>query len=348
MAWKKEILMTETGRAVDAQYPIVVSASRSTDIPAFYSDWFFHRLKVGYSAWTNPFNGVKSYVAYRDTRFIVFWSKNPRNLIPHLGELAERNIGCYIQFTLNDYVEEGLEKGVPCVEERVETFKELVRILGKGHVIWRFDPLVLTDKITVDDLLRKIESIGDSLVGYTEKLVFSFVDISLYRRVESNLRKNGINYREWTVEQMEEFTSRLSALNRKWGYTLATCGEKIDLDKHGVAHNKCIDDDLIIRLAPDDTVLMDFLGVKVENPGFFGVPDGAVLLDDGRYALKNRSKEDKGQRQFCHCADSKDIGEYNTCAHLCEYCYANSSKEAALSNLARHRKNPDSETITGL
>lgn len=348
MSWKKETLITQNGLSVQAQYPIIVSASRSTDIPAFYADWFFHRLKVGYSIWTNPFSGEKSYVAYRDTRFIVFWSKNPRNLIPHLDKLCEKNIGCYIQFTLNDYVEEGLEKGVPSVKERVQTFKELVRILGKGHVIWRFDPLVLTDKITIDDLLRKIESIGDSLVGYTEKLVFSFVDISLYRRVESNLKKNGINYHEWTLELMEEFTSRLSALNKKWGYTLATCGEKIDLDKHGVAHNKCIDDDLIIRLASNDPILMDFLDVKVESQGFFGVPDGAILLDDGRYALKNKSKTDKGQRQFCHCIDSKDIGEYNTCAHLCEYCYANSSKESALSNLARHRKNPDSETITGL
>ena len=92
--WKKIQIKRENGDTVDAQVPIIVSASRSTDIPAFYADWFFHRLKVGYSAWTNPFNGVKSYVSYKDTRFIVFWSKNPRPLLQHLDYLKERNIGC--------------------------------------------------------------------------------------------------------------------------------------------------------------------------------------------------------------------------------------------------------------
>lgn len=91
------------GRTVKAQAPIIISASRSTDIPAFYADWFFDRLKKGYSAWTNPFNDVKSYVSYDKTRFIVFWSKSPRPLLDYLHILEERNIKCYIQYTLNDY-----------------------------------------------------------------------------------------------------------------------------------------------------------------------------------------------------------------------------------------------------
>ena len=121
--WAKKNLPREDGEVEPMQMPMIVSASRSTDIPAFYADWFFHRLEVGYSAWTNPFNGMKSYVSYQNTRFIVFWSKNPRPLLAHLDELKERNIGCYIQYTLNDYVEEGLEKGVPSLDERIETFK---------------------------------------------------------------------------------------------------------------------------------------------------------------------------------------------------------------------------------
>jgi hypothetical protein len=229
--WKKNKIQRENGEWVDAQFPIIVSASRSTDIPAFYSDWFFHRLKVGYSAWTNPFNGVKSYVAYNDTRFIVFWSKNPKPLLQHLDYLNERNINCYVQFTLNDYVKEGLEKGVPSVEDRIGTFKALVEKLGKCRVIWRFDPLILTDKITIDELLVKIENIGDQLLGYTEKLVFSFADIVSYKKVKSNLERNGINYSEWTESQMINFAERLQHLNKKWGYKLATCGEKIDIAK---------------------------------------------------------------------------------------------------------------------
>ena len=81
--------------------PQIVSCSRSTDIPAFYADWFFHRLKVGYSAWTNPFNNSTSYISYANTRFIVFWSKNPAPLLSHLCELEDKGINCYIQYTLN-------------------------------------------------------------------------------------------------------------------------------------------------------------------------------------------------------------------------------------------------------
>ena len=143
--WQKTRIQRDNGERVEAIAPVIISASRSTDIPAFYADWFFHRLKIGYSAWTNPFNGVRSYVSYQNTRFIVFWSKNPKPLIAHLDELKERNIGCYIQYTLNDYVAENLEKNVPALEERIDTFQRLVEKLGIGRVIWRFDPLLLTD-----------------------------------------------------------------------------------------------------------------------------------------------------------------------------------------------------------
>ena len=108
--WSKINQFTDSGAIVEMQAPVIVSASRSTDIPAFYADWFFYRLQKGYSAWTNPFNGVKSYISYDKTRFIVFWSKNPRPLLPYLHVLQERNIGCYIQYTLNDYEKEHLKR----------------------------------------------------------------------------------------------------------------------------------------------------------------------------------------------------------------------------------------------
>ena len=154
--WKHKEINID-GKLVKAQAPIIVSASRSTDIPAFYADWFFKRLEIGYSAWTNPFNGVKSYVSYDKTRFIIFWSKNPRPLLTHLDELKERGIGCYIQYSLNDYEEERLERGVPLLAVRIDTFKRLVDALGFGSVVWRFDPLMLTDDIDIDKLLKKIE-----------------------------------------------------------------------------------------------------------------------------------------------------------------------------------------------
>lgn len=166
-------------------------------------------------------------MSYENTRFIVFWSKNPQPLLPYLHILKERNIKCYVQYTLNDYEQEKLEK-VPSLAKRIETFKLLVEQLGKEAVIWRFDPMMLTDDISVDDLLWKVQNIGDQLKDYTEKLVFSYADIIMYKKVKHNLEVSGISYHEWNTEQMEEFADKLSVMNRErgWNFQLATCGEK--------------------------------------------------------------------------------------------------------------------------
>ena len=341
MAKDKIKITLESGELADAQAPIIVSASRSTDIPAFYADWFLNRLKVGYSAWTNPFNGVKSYVTYDNTRLIVFWSKNPKPLLATKGcldYLAEKGINTYIQYSLNDYVAEKLERGVPALQERINTFRRLEDRLGFGKVIRRFNPKILTDQIGCDDLLAKIENIGDQLKGYTEKLVFSYADIRTYRKVQANLTKNSINYREFEQEDMLYIAKNLSKLNERWGLTLATCGEKIDISQFGIVHNKCVDDDLMIKYFSDDQKLMDFLGVEIVKGDLFN-PEVTII--------KRKNNKDKGQRAFCGCIVSKDIGEYNTCPHLCEYCYANTSKETAVRNWQQHKLNPFAETIIG-
>lgn len=309
----------DNGMQVLAQAPLIISASRATDIPAFYADWFFRRLDKVYVRWRNPFSGQDSYVSFGNTRFIVFWSKNPAPLLPYLPLLKERGIGCYIQFTLNDYEAEGLEPNVPTLTQRTDTFRRLVDALGIGAVVWRFDPLILTDKINIETLLDKIAHIGNVLAGYTEKLVFSFADIESYKKVSRNLRQSGINYREWDEESMHEFASRLSALNRnKWEFRLATCAERIDLSEYGIEHNRCIDPELISRLAPDDVILQNFL---------------------------YNAKTDTGQRKACGCILSKDVGAYNTCPHGCLYCYANTSSASALSNYKKSIANPLTDSI---
>ena len=205
----------------------------------------------------------------------------------------------------------------------------------------------------MDDLLGKVENIGNLLQGYTEKLVFSYADIALYKKVKANLEKNNVNYQEWTMPQMEHFAQRLSELNQKWHYHLATCGEKIDIEQYGIQHNRCVDDDLMIRFAYNDKVLMDFLGVEIKTieNSLFGaepIPANSLKLSETLYAVKKKDNRDKGQRQYCGCMASKDIGEYNTCPHLCEYCYANASKEVALRNWEQAKEtNWKSETITG-
>ena len=160
---------------------------------------------------------------------------------------------------------------------------------------------------------------------------------------------------------MNEFASKLSQMNRErgWNFALATCGEKIDIEQYGIEHNRCVDDDLMIRFAYQDKELMDFLKVDVRRvlpsaPSMFEefddkptIPDGAIMLTPDTYAIKQKNNRDKGQRQFCGCIVSKDIGQYNTCPHLCEYCYANTSKDAAVENWKRHKQNPSGEKIIG-
>lgn len=137
----------------------------------------------------NPFNQQKMYISFKKCKIVVFWTKNPKPILPYLHELDERGIYYYFQVTLNDYVKEGLEPNVSSVEDRVETFKKLSDMIGKEKVIWRFDPLIITPNITPRDLLTRIWHIGNKLKGYTNKLVFSFVDVKDYRKVQSNLIK---------------------------------------------------------------------------------------------------------------------------------------------------------------
>lgn len=336
MQWKKEKIKIDNNTTTDAQAPIIISASRSTDIPTFYPDWFVSRWEAGYIKWTNPFNGQPLYVSFKNTRLVVFWTKNPRPMFKHLDYLDKNIPNYYFQFSLNDYDKERYEAKVPSVESRIKTFKELSQRLGKKRVVWRYDPLILTKDIDVNELLKRVKNIGNQIHEFTEKLVFSFVDIDIYKKVENNLKKEDVPYIEWNETSMDEFAQGISQINKNWGLQLGTCSEKIDLDKYGIVHNKCIDDDLMIDLFSHDSQLMDFLGVEIKQADLFS--DGEII--------KTRNLKDKGQREDCGCIMAKDIGAYNTCPHECNYCYANASKEIAKKNYKKYLENPNSENIT--
>lgn len=346
----KITITTQSGETVEAIAPIIISASRSTDIPAFYAQWFINRLKAGYCVWYNPFNPKPTYVSFANCKVVVFWTKNPKPLLPLLHELDKRGIRYYFQFTMNDYVAEVFEPKVPSVEQRVETFRRLSEMIGKERVIWRFDPLIVTSQLSTRDLLTKVWNVGNKLRGHTDKLVFSFIDINGYRKVQSNLvketnqfSKETIEQAEFTQVQMNEIAFGLAKCRDRWAaegwhIELATCGEQIDLDKYGIAHNRCIDGELMKQLWPDDKELLYYLnyGELPDKSSLFG-------MDFSRPPLSPQKMKDKGQRKVCGCMVSKDIGMYNTCGHLCVYCYANTSKESVLRNLSRLKK--DSESI---
>jgi DNA repair photolyase len=322
----------DSGEQVEAQAPIILSASRSTDIPAFYAKWFINRIKAGYCVWCNPFNQQPMYVSFKKAKAIVFWTKNPQPLIKYLHELDERGIHYYFQFTLNDYDKENFEPNVPSVEKRIEIFKELSEKIGKKKVIWRFDPLIMTNKIGVEELLKKVENIGNQLKGHTEKLVFSFADIgSIYKKVENNLKRLNINHIEFTTQTMNEFATGIQKLNENWQFSIGTCAEELDLERYGIEHNRCIDGELMKRIFFDDADFVYYLS--------YGKLPEKNLLFPVEPPKKEANLKDKGQRKFCGCMISKDIGMYNTCPHFCAYCYANTSKETVERNRKFYTEN---------
>ncbi|MGN0915054.1 MAG: DUF1848 domain-containing protein [Succinivibrio sp.] len=340
----REKLRLQDGSTVDAMAPVIVSASRSTDIPAFYAKWFIERIKAGYVVWVNPFNRKPSYVSFSKTRVIVFWTKNPKPLLPYLDELDKRGINYYFQFTLNDYDEERFEPNVPSVAKRVETFKLLSERIGPDRVIWRYDPLIITPELNPNALLHRIRLVSEQLFGLTHKLVFSFIDVEAYRKVQNNLVKLGLFSKDDVLSaqanhaQQEEIANGLMMLRnywqkRGWQYTVATCGEDIDFSKYNIEKNRCIDPELMDRCFNHDTELQNFLNgfrESVQTDLFSSLEGG-----NQQSAFNYKKFKDKGQRAECGCVESKDIGMYDTCSHNCVYCYANTSAQT----VAKNRKN---------
>lgn len=320
--------------------PVIISASRATDIAGFFGDWFIDKWQKGYCVWVNPFNGKPLKISLKKARAVVFWSKYPQNFFKHLDFIKENIPIFYFQYSLNDY-DKSIEQNVPNLARRIKCFKELSENIGRDRIIWRFDPLILTDSIDTQNLLEKIEFIGDEIKNHTEKLVFSFLDV--YKKTALNMRKMGIAYKEWDVKSMDDFAERLSTLNAKngWNFALSTCTEKIDLDKYGISHNKCIDDELILKLLKD----------KIAKQGDLITSDDRELLRylgyerdiTGEFSKVGKFIKDKGQRSECGCIQSKDIGSYNTCVFGCAYCYANDNLEKPKINFKTH--NPKSERL---
>jgi DNA repair photolyase len=343
-------IKTEQGKQVEATAPVIISASRSTDIPAFYAKWFFNRLEKGYCVWYNPFNQQSMYISFKNCKAVVFWTKNPEPIIPYLPELDKRGIHYYFQVTLNDYMQEGFEPNVPPLSKRIETFKKLSQLIGKERVIWRFDPLIVTPQLTPRMLLTRIWYVGNELKGYTDKLVFSFVDVKAYRKVQNNLIKETSYFTKEDVEKAEmsnaqrmEIVDELVKLREVWkqeGWNLqmATCAEDMELSQYGIEHNCCIDGELMKRIFADDEELVYYLHTGK-------LPERDIFGEIPPIPAKPKNLKDKGQRKICGCMVSKDIGMYNTCRHFCVYCYANTSKEAVLKNKDKH--NDESESIIG-
>lgn len=298
-------------------FPKVLSVSRATDIPAFHAQWFMERLREGFCEWQNPFNAnQRQIVSFAETEAIVFWSKNPARLMPYLPEIADKGKKFYFQFTLNDYADEQLEQGLlPSLEERVQIFTDL----SKQHkVIWRYDPVIMGDRLTIKGHMRKLKFLVNAIGHCTDKLVFSFVD--LYGRVAQNIKKHHPDLRAPSQDEMRQFAIELLELRDKYApaLKLATCAEgEVDFQSLGIEKNSCIDAALINQLCGKDIFKKMTRAKKPAQPSLF--TDNANAL-----SAQPLYEKDKGQRKECQCAPSKDIGSYraHACGHHCVYCYA--------------------------
>ena len=278
---------------------MIISASRRTDIPAFFSKWFERRIQEGFVYIRNPFNPEqlsKIDLSPDVIDCIVFWTKNPIPMLKRLDSFSDYPF--YFQFTLTGYGKD-IEANLPDKNEKlIPAFKELSSTIGAEKVIWRYDPIVFTEKYSVDYHLRAIEKIATELENHTEKCVISFVDT--YRKNENAMEQIGAYFLD--DKELTSFAKQIANIAGEHDIEVATCAEAIDLEEAGIKHNCCIDPELIGRIAGG----------------------------------KMKVGKDKSQRLECGCCASIDIGTYNTCDNGCKYCYANFDQATVKGNLASY------------
>ncbi|HBG76356.1 DUF1848 domain-containing protein [Eubacteriales bacterium mix99] len=288
---------------------MIVSASRRTDIPAYYSDWFYNRIREGYVLVRNPMNFhqiSRIRLAPDVVDGIVFWTKNPVPMLDRLAELRDY-MYCF-QFTITPYGRD-IEPNLPDKPDTIiSSFRRLSDTIGADRVIWRYDPILISKRYPMDYHIHAFDRIVKELKGYTKKVIFSFIDKD-YRGVQGNLKEMALL--DFPPADQMGLSAKLAEIAHSYDLEMDACAESIDLRQYGIGHARCIDDRLFTKL----------LGFHL-----------------------NVSK-DRNQRPECDCVTSMDIGMYNTCKNGCRYCYANYNKRAVDGNVTRH--NPKSPLISG-
>lgn len=266
---------------------MILSASRRTDIPAFYSGWFINRLREGYVLVPNPFN-IKHLsrieLSPENIDCIIFWTKNAAPIFDKLNIIEELGYkDYYFEFTITPY-DESIEKHLPPKNEVAETFRRLSDRIGADRVDWRFDPVIINERITEPWLLNQFELMCNQLAGYTTKCIISFVDI--YKHSDSTFMSVDMEKQKYIAKHLAEIASL-------YNLKLYACCEEYDFSSYGINHSACIDKE------------------KIES-----------IIGCGLTGRK-----DNGQRKNCGCMESIDIGIYNSCSHECTYCYATNNKK---------------------
>ena len=287
---------------------MIISASRRTDIPAYYSEWFWNRLREGYVLVRNPMNPHRVSRVSLSPDVVdgfVFWTKNPLPMMDRLALL--RDYPYYVQFTLTPYGDDIEQNLPPKREVLIPAFRRLSEHIGRERVIWRYDPILMGGRYTAEYHIDAFRSMCDRLAGYTDTCIISFLD--LYRNISGRIAPLGIT--PPTAEEADEIAAHFAEIAREYGLAVVTCAEDGDYSRFGIGHGACIDADRLSRI-------------------------GGVPLTVNR---------DKNQRGMCGCAESIDIGTYHTCANGCVYCYANHSPSLTARSIASY--DPSSPLLCG-
>jgi hypothetical protein len=296
---------------------LIISASRRTDIPAFYSRWFINRVRAGYCTVPNPFNPrqvATISLAPQDVEVVVFWTRHALPLLPFLDELDRRGYRYYFQYTLMDNPRL-LDPRTPSLPVALDTFQRLSDRLGPERVIWRYDPIVFSRVTGASFHSEQFAHIARALRGRTRRVVISVMD--LYRKTGKRLRQladQGLEVVPYSGRPSARFDDLMGSLVRtaqENGMEITSCAEEIDLRPYGIQPGKCVDDDYIRRV--------------------FGLAVGG--------------RKDPSQREACGCVVSRDIGIYDSCLFGCRYCYATTSFERARRNWRDH--DPESPSLLG-
>lgn len=275
---------------------MILSASRRTDIPCYYGEWFMNRLREGYVLTRNPMNHAqisRIQLSPEIVDCIVFWTKDAANFLPCLDELDRMGYAFYFQYTLTPYGKE-LERNLRPKQDVEDTFIALSQRLGRERVVWRYDPIILNQDIGIDYHRSEFRRMCEKLSRYTDTVTISFVD--LYAKLHTPL------IRKIQPEEMIELATVLGEIATSYGLRPVACCESMDLTPYGIQKSNCIDGNRIEKIL------------------------GCRLL----------GKPDKNQRTGCGCWESVDIGTYNTCSNDCVYCYANLNDTVLQKNCARY------------
>ena len=285
---------------------MIIQTGMRTDIPAFYSKWFLNRIKEGYVLVRNPYDlqSVTRYSLSPDVvDLIAFCTKNPAPMLPGMDALKE--YGQYWFVTITPYGRD-IELNVPDKEKVMEDFKCLSDIVGINSVGWRCDPILLTERYTLERHIDDFRHMAKTLSGYTQSCVISFID--LYRKV----RRNFPEAAEVGKEERITIGKAFAEIGKEYGITIRACAEGTELEPNGVDCGGCM------------------------TVGTFEKALHAVL------DVPKRKNQRGGQ---CACVLGTDIGAYDTCAHFCRYCYANTDAERVRRNMKAH--DPDSPFLIG-